>query len=257
MSEKPTENPEPPAQCPFGSRRSFLTTAAGTLIAAAASSGLCPSSARAAITGPEPKYEPKYEIEPFWGAHQSGIVTTQPKHTYFAAFDLQTEKREEVISLLKSWTDASARMSIGQPAHPLEQDLSVVGKDTGEALELSPSKLTLTFGFGASLFKKDGKDRYGLASRRPEALVDMPKFNGDQLVEGHTGGDLSVQACADDPQVAFHAVRQLALLAGHLAKIRWAQIGFLPNTPPQLTPRNLMGFKDGTQTQQIWTNSFG
>ena len=68
----------------------------------------------------------------------------------------------------------------------------------------------MTFGFGAGLFTKDGNDRYGLAAHRPDALVDLPRFNGDQLVEAHTGGDLSVQACADDPQVAFHAVRQLA-----------------------------------------------
>ena len=80
-------------------------------------------------------------------------------------------------------------------------------------LDLAPSRLTITFGFGAGLFIKDGTDRYGLASRRPAALVDMPGFNGDQLVEERTGGDLSIQACADDPQVAFHAVRQLARLA--------------------------------------------
>ena len=75
------------------------------------------------------------------------------------------------------------------------------------------ARLTVTFGFGAGLFSKDGADRYGLASQRPDALVEMPEFNGDQLVEAHTGGDLSIQACADDAQVAFHAVRQLVRLA--------------------------------------------
>ena len=79
------------------------------------------------------------------------------------------------------------------------------------------------------LFVKDGKDRYGLANHRPEALVDMPRFVGDQLVEAHTGGDLSIQACADDPQVAFHAVRQLARLAEDVAQVRWAQTGFIPS----------------------------
>ena len=43
-----------------------------------------------------------------------------------------------------------------------------------------------------------------------------------------SGGDLSVQACSDDPQVAFHAVRQLLRLAGGAASIRWVQTGFLP-----------------------------
>ena len=81
------------------------------------------------------------------------------------------------------------------------------GHDSLEALGLGPSRLTITFGFGAGLFEKDGKDRYGLAAARPAALVDLPRFNGDQLVPARTGGDLSMQACADDPQVAFHAVR--------------------------------------------------
>jgi deferrochelatase/peroxidase EfeB len=55
----------------------------------------------------------------------------------------------------------------------------------------------LTFGFGAGLFAKDGEDRYGIAGQRPQALVDLPSFHGDELVETRTGGDLSVQACAD------------------------------------------------------------
>jgi deferrochelatase/peroxidase EfeB len=117
--------------------------------------------------------------------------------------------------------------------------------DTGEVLGMSPAQLTITFGFGAGLFLKDGKDRYGLASRHPAALVDLPKFPGDELVASHTGGDLSVQACADDPQITFHAVRQLARIAGAAARIRWVQTGFLPDSGKE-TPRNLMGFKDGT-----------
>ena len=64
-------------------------------------------------------------------------------------------------------------------------------------------------------------------SGRPR-LIDMPKFNGDQLEAALTGGDLSVQACADDPMVAFHAVRELARLSYGLAQFRWAQQGFLP-----------------------------
>jgi deferrochelatase/peroxidase EfeB len=121
----------------------------------------------------------------------------------------------------------------------------VLAADSGETLGLSPARLTITFGFGAGVFVKDGKDRYGLASRRPEALVDMPRFPGDQFDEARTGGDLAVQACADDPQVAFHAIRQLARIADPAARLRWVQAGFTP-APTDETPRNLMGFKDGT-----------
>src|SRR4029077_19972787 len=143
------------------------------------------------------------------------------------------------------WTSAAARMSIGQPAQAAGQNIAPPA-DSGEAVDLPAARLTLTFGFGAGLFAKDGKDRYGLAAQRPQALVDLPSFNGDELIETRTGGDLSVQACADDPQVAFHAMRQLVRLAYNVAKVRCAQTGFIPTVGPNQTPRNLMGFKDGT-----------
>jgi deferrochelatase/peroxidase EfeB len=101
------------------------------------------------------------------------------------------------------------------------------------------------------LFIKDGHDRYGFAAQRPSGLVDLPKFSGDQLVPSLTDGDLSMQACADDPQVAFHAIRALSLLAAGAAELRWAQTGFLSLPGPSKTPRNLMGFKDGTQKPRL------
>jgi deferrochelatase/peroxidase EfeB len=137
-------------------------------------------------------------------------------------------------------------MTAGETARPLGDDLAVEGPDGGSALGLPPSRLTITFGFGPGLFAKDGVDRYSLGDRRPDALVNLPKFNGDQLQPARTGGDLLVQACADDPVVAFHAVRELDRLSYGAAEIRWAQTGFLARTSPGETPRNLMGFKDGT-----------
>ncbi|MDR3673708.1 MAG: Dyp-type peroxidase [Holophaga sp.] len=184
--------------------------------------------------------------EPFWGGHQGGIVTAAQTNVYFASFDLTATRREEVVDLLRRWTAAAARMSAGETAGPLTQDRQTPAADTCDVLGLPPSRLTVTFGFGAGLFVKDGKDRYGLAARRPEALVDMPTFTGDQLVAGNTGGDLAVQACADDPQVAFHAVRQLARLAEGVAQLRWVQAGYFGNFGPGATGRNLMGFLDGT-----------
>ncbi len=215
------------------SRRDFLK-ATGGLGLLAVGAGLIASGPN--ILGKVMAAEDKNVILPFWSEHQLGIVTPQQAHTYFAAFDLVTDQRDELITMLKVWTEAAAKMTSGHPTT----------KDGGEALGLSPARLTLTFGFGSGLFVKEGKDRYGLAALRPEALVDLPKFNGDQLVPEKTGGDISVQACADDPQVAFHAIRQLTRLAGKAVKLRWAQTGFVSGDG-QETPRNLQGFKDGTQ----------
>jgi deferrochelatase/peroxidase EfeB len=157
----------------------------------------------------------------------------------------------DVIRLLRVWTSAAARMSSGQAAQPVGLDVASPAPDSGEALDLPAARLTLTFGFGTGLFVKDGKDRYGLVAQRPQALVDLPRFNGDELIETRTGGDLSIQACADDPQVAFHAVRQLARLAYGVAQMRWAQTGFISGVGPNQTPRNLIGFKDGTSNPSI------
>jgi len=221
-------------------RRQFLTGAA--LAAAATAVASVPRADARQHTA----RESSGEFEPFWGKYQGGIATRQQKHAYFAAFDLSTDKREEVIGLLQAWTAAAARMTQGQSAVVLGEDAAAAPADSGEALGLPAQRLTLTFGFGPGLFVKDGADRYGLAQRRPEALIDLPRFNGDQLVAERSGGDLCVQACADDPQVAFHAVRQLARLAYDAAKMRWAQTGFLSGDSSRETPRNLMGFKDGT-----------
>ena len=235
--------------CPFsagkpGLSRRGLLAGAGGLIAGASAGGL----ARAAMPEPAAAAAP---CEPFYGAHQGGIATAQQLHTYFAAFDLTAKTRDEVIEMLRAWTSAAARMTSGQTARAMGEDLSVEAPDGGAALGLSPARLTLTFGFGPGLFSKDGADRYGLAAKRPEALVDLPKFNGDQLIPARSGGDISVQACADDPQVAFHALRELTRLSYGAAQIRWAQTGFLPDAPAGETPRNLMGFKDGTQNPRL------
>lgn len=240
------------------SRRGFLAGAGGLLAAAGTvASGRQIGEARAAVEA-----KAVGATVPFWGAHQAGIATPQQPHTYFAALDIVTAKRDAVIAMLKTWTKAAANMTAGRPAMPLGEDLSVPAPDSGETASLSPSRLTITFGFGAGLFTKDGKDRFGLAAHRPEALVELPRFNGDQLIDAKTGGDLSIQACADDPQVAFHAVRALVHLAYDAAQLRWTQTGFLSQPKSGETPRNLLGFKDGTQRptdldQVVWVGNEG
>jgi deferrochelatase/peroxidase EfeB len=89
-------------------------------------------------------------------------------------------------------------------------------------------------------------DRFGLASDRPASLASIPRFANDQLDPSLTGGDICVQACADDEQVAFHAVRELVRLGHGLVSVRWSQTGFVSSGMEDATPRNLLGFKDGT-----------
>ncbi|MEU2263541.1 iron uptake transporter deferrochelatase/peroxidase subunit [Streptomyces sp. NPDC019645] len=185
---------------------------------------------------------------PFHGAHQAGIATAVQDRLHFASFDVRTGDRAELVRLLQDWTRAAESMTAGNPVGEGAYGglPEAPPDDTGEALGLKPSRLTLTIGFGPSLFDA----RFGLKDRRPAALVELPKFAGDNLDPARSGGDLCVQACADDPQVAVHAIRQLARIGFGKVAVRWSQLGFgktSSTTPEAQTPRNLMGFKDGTR----------
>jgi deferrochelatase/peroxidase EfeB len=189
---------------------------------------------------------------PFFGRHQAGITTPQQDRLHLVALDLTSSDRADLVQLLRVWTDAGARLTqgldVGDGAIPSR--LAAPPDDTGEAQGLSAARLTLTVGFGGSLF-----DTLGLP--RPAALADLPVFAGDVLDPSRSDGDLVVQACSDDPQVAVHAVRNLVRLAHGTASVRWSQLGFgrtSSTTTAQQTPRNLFGFKDGTNNDvdDIW-----
>jgi deferrochelatase/peroxidase EfeB len=189
----------------------------------------------------------------FRGEHQAGIATPAQDRLHFAAFDVTTRSRAELVGLLKAWTLAAERMTQGRPAGPVgptEGAPQAPPDDTGEAIGLSSGGLTITFGFGPGLFRDArGRDRFGLAQRRPDALVDLPHFAGDQLDPARSRGDLCIQACSEDPQVAVHAIRNLARIGFGTVAVRWSQLGFgrtSTTSTAQATPRNLFGFKDGT-----------
>ncbi|MFJ6653976.1 iron uptake transporter deferrochelatase/peroxidase subunit [Microbacterium sp. NPDC091313] len=231
------------------SRRGMLGLAVGAGVAglavgagAGVPTGIAVGRARAAGDAASGSY-------PFYGEHQAGITTPVQDHLHFASFDMMAyTTRDDVVSLLQDWTYAAARMTQGldvSASGALGGSPEAPPDDTGEALGLPASGLTVTIGFGPSLF--DG--RFGLADRRPAALERLPAFLGEALDPAASDGDLCLQVCADDPQVAVHAVRNLSRIAFGRAKIRWSQLGFgrtSRTTAAQQTPRNLFGFKDGT-----------
>lgn len=192
---------------------------------------------------------------PFYGTHQAGIGTPQPEHFEFATFDVASDAVDDLRSLLQEWTAAAATLTKGDLYVPKATEKSgAAPADPGEAIDVEPAQLTITIGFGPSLFKTTGKQRFGLASSRPRALVPLPSFEGESLEPGRSGGDLCVQACAADPQVAFHAIHVFTRIASGVAALRWSQQGFgrtSSTTRDQPTPRNLMGFKDGTNNLRI------
>ena len=160
---------------------------------------------------------------PFYGEHQAGIDTPAQDRLFFASFDLLTESRAELRELMREWSRAAAEMSAGEMVGDVNDVKLAPPDDTGETVGLLPSNLTVTFGFGPGLFEKRG---LGLGAKRPAALRPIPPLPADELNPGESGGDVCVQACSDDPQVAFHAVRNLARIGRGTVAMRWSQLGF-------------------------------
>ncbi len=182
----------------------------------------------------------------FYGEHQAGIDTPAQDRLHFAAFDLVTESRSELQEMLREWSQAAAEMTAGDMIGAANNLQPAPPDDTGETVGLLPSRLTVTIGFGPSLFERRG---LGLRGKRPASLREIPPLPADELNAEESGGDICVQACSDDPQVAFHAVRNLARIGRGTVVMRWSQLGFgrtATTSRSQDTPRNLMGFKDGT-----------
>ncbi len=231
-------------------RRDILKTAgiggAGMLIGASGLGSIL--SIADAKTDPAGKSGSEHMV-PFHGKHQAGITTEMQNNVYFASLDVKTDKKSDLVTLFKEWTIASEAMTTGNLVGDPVTNGFLPPVDTGEAVGLSASNLTITFGVGPSLFVRDGEDRFGLGHKQPSELKDLPKFSLDALEDKWTGGDLCIQACADDAQVAFHAIRNLVRIARGKAELRWSQEGFQRTKSASTddeTPRNLFGFKDGT-----------
>lgn len=229
-------------------RRTFLTF--GGLGAAGAVAAACTRDDSREASGDNADGTNNEQIIDFAGEHQAGIVSPMQNSLHFAAFDMDEKaSREDLIDLLQRWTNAARRLTLGG-------EVSAKGAfgggedfppdDSGEAVDLGPSALTITIGFGRSLFR----DQFGLADKLPDEFTAMPPMTNDFLNREQSDGDICIQACANDPQVATHAIRNLTRLAVPDAVLRWTQIGFgkaAVTTREEPTPRNLFGQKDGTR----------
>ena len=226
-------------------RRGFLWSAAAGTVGAVSGASAAPAAARAGDAGTggansDGAGSPAARVA-FHGGHQAGILTPPQRATAFVAFDATAEGRTELTELFRTLTARCRFLTTGGIPDPV--GITAPPVDSGTlGPQITADRLTATVGVGASLF--DG--RYGLKDRKPRRLRAMPSFPDDDLDPDWCHGDLSLQLCAENTDTVLHALRDIARHTRGALQVRWRMDGFISPPRPSGTPRNHMGFKDGT-----------
>jgi deferrochelatase/peroxidase EfeB len=240
------KHPEPPAGPPplHVGRRAFLAGAVGAAGAAGAAGAgaavigtAAPSVSAAAATAPVDASS-SYA---FHGGHQAGITTPAQRQSAFLAFDVTVTGAARLAELFRTITERSRSLTRG--GAPTDVGIAAPPADSGVlGPDVPADGLTITVSVGASLFDQ----RFGLAGQRPARLRVMEDFPNDDLDRTICDGDLLLQVCAHNTDTVLHAVRDITRATRGGMQVRWRQDGFVSPPRPTGTPRNLLGFKDGT-----------
>ena len=163
-----------------------------------------------AARGPGWSYRSDTDAPSLFGRRQPGVETPRLAHLRLAVFDLEAPARD----VLSGWTALAE---------------TLLGED-----------LTITFGLGPRAFTD---------ARRPVRLRALPSFDGDALDPARCGGDVAVHVTAADPDRAAAVVDALSDAARGGVAPRTTLVGSLGRAPgdaPTGTPRDPLGFRDGT-----------
>ncbi|MBA0034908.1 deferrochelatase/peroxidase EfeB [Pantoea sp. BIGb0393] len=229
------------------SRRRLLQ-GLGMLGGAAALSGGCPFHSAAADSFSPGTVTPnsRQQAQPFYGAHQAGIITPQQASMMLVAFDVLASDKADLERLFRLLTERFAFLTQGGPA-PAVTNPQLPPMDSGIlGADIAPDNLTMTLSVGASLFD----ERFGLSRQKPAQLQTMTRFPNDSLDAEQCHGDLLLQICANTQDTVIHALRDIIKRTPDLLAVRWRRDGFIADHAARSngkeTPINLLGFKDGT-----------
>lgn len=233
------------------SRRGFVTgvlsAGAGAAVGAGATYALTNSGRQAAPAPDRPEI-----FVPFEGPHQTGITALPiPEQGLVASFNVQSKGREGLTTALKELTEEIRGLMAGHP--PETRDGTYPPVDSGILGEKPPAdNLSIVVGVGASLFD----ERFGLADRKPKELVTMPFLANDKLDPKISHGDISILFEAGHNDTVQFALRQVMRRTRSDLVLRWMIDGYARGigagqASEAQTPRNLLGFKDGTANLDV------
>ncbi|MEZ0093122.1 iron uptake transporter deferrochelatase/peroxidase subunit [Streptacidiphilus sp. EB129] len=229
-------------------RRSVLRSAvAAGAVGATVAGAVSASAGTAAAGGAQPTGADSSTTEPsFHGVHQAGVLTDKQRCAAFVAFDVTAADRAGLTGLFRTLTTRLRFLATGGVPEPL--GISAPPSDSGVLGPVLPTDgLTATLAVGSSLF--DG--RFGLSGHAPLRLRPMTAFADDELDPAWCQGDLLLQLCADNADTVAHALRDLAQHTRGAMQVRWRIDGFASPPRPSGTPRNLLGFRDGTANPDV------
>jgi deferrochelatase/peroxidase EfeB len=227
------------------SRRSFLAGSAAAIGAAGLGSG------DGLAAGPKPPAAGGLAARiPFDGPHQAGVITPGDNEATFAALDCIAPTRGDLANALRALSARARDLSQGTTERIGEVDDPPEDSGTLGPV-IAPDRLTVTLGFGASLYD----DRYGL--RKPAGLTRMPSFADDDLDPARCHGDVLLQICANRRDTVVHTLRELLRPVRDAFALRWTIDGFqsadrgVGGGGVMSSRRNLFGFRDGTANPDI------
>jgi len=234
------------------SRRGFVAGALGTgaAVGAGALAG-CSADEGSRSAAPTERF-----ID-FEGTHQAGITALPiPEQGLIASFNVQARNRAELTSTLRELTDEIRGLMAGKP--PETRDPAYPPVDSGILGDKPPAdNLSIVVGVGASLFD----DRFGLAARKPRELVTMPFLANDRLDPKLSHGDISLILESGHNDTMQFALRQIMRRTRSDLVLRWMIDGYargigagraaVTSNKEAATPRNLLGFKDGTSNLDV------
>lgn len=224
-------------------RRDFLKASAGVGAAFSA----CPFASQQARAEDHPVANPGTDGVPDvppTGEHQPGIVDEIVPEMELLSVSIQPGG--DLRHVL--WTVSDLARSLATGRRVQQRGVSRPADDNGTlGSPTAVDGVRMTVGFGASLFD----DRFDLKNKKPKHLSAMSAFPDDTLEPDWCHGDISIQIGANHEDAVLHAVRLLLQrLRGHIV-VNWRIRGYVNPPRPSGTPRNHLGFMDGTVQPQI------